>query len=39
MKVQVNAVKFSADNSLVEFIQKKLNKLDTKFFNFYYLKN
>ncbi|MBK6979020.1 MAG: ribosome-associated translation inhibitor RaiA [Cytophagaceae bacterium] len=29
MKVQVNAVKFSADNSLVDFIQKKLNKLDT----------
>jgi len=29
MKVQVNAVKFSADSSLVEFIQKKLNKLDT----------
>lgn len=29
MKVQVNAVGFSADNSLVDFIQKKLNKLDT----------
>ena len=29
MKVKVNAVKFSADSSLVEFIQKKLNKLDT----------
>jgi putative sigma-54 modulation protein len=29
MKVQVNAVGFSADNSLVDFIQRKLNKLDT----------
>lgn len=29
MKVHVNAVHFTADNGLVEFIQKKLNKLET----------
>ena len=29
MKVQINAVGFTADNSLNEFLQKKLNKLDT----------
>lgn len=29
MKVQINAVGFTADNSLTEFLQKKLNKLDT----------
>lgn len=28
MKVHVNAVGFTADNSLHEFLQKKLNKLD-----------
>lgn len=28
MKLKVNAVHFTADNSLVDFIQKKLNKLD-----------
>ena len=28
MKLKVNAVHFTADHSLVEFIQKKLNKLD-----------
>ena len=29
MKIQVNAVRFTADESLVMFIQKKLNKLET----------
>jgi putative sigma-54 modulation protein len=29
MKIQINAVHFNADNSLVDFIQKKLNKLET----------
>jgi putative sigma-54 modulation protein len=29
MKIQINAVHFNADNSLLEFIQKKLNKLET----------
>ncbi|HLO46551.1 MAG TPA: ribosome-associated translation inhibitor RaiA [Leadbetterella sp.] len=29
MKIEVNAVHFSADNGLKEFIQKKLNKLET----------
>jgi putative sigma-54 modulation protein len=29
MKIQVNAVHFSADNSLITFIQQKLNKLET----------
>lgn len=29
MKIQVNAVRFTADNSLIEFITKKLNKLET----------
>lgn len=29
MKIQVNAVHFSADNSLISFIQKKLDKLET----------
>jgi putative sigma-54 modulation protein len=29
MKIQVNAVHFSADNSLKSFIQKKLDKLET----------
>lgn len=29
MKVQINAVGFTADNSLTEFLQRKLNKLDT----------
>jgi putative sigma-54 modulation protein len=29
MKIQVNAVHFSADNSLKTFIQKKLDKLET----------
>lgn len=28
MKLKVNAVHFTADNSLVDFIQRKLNKLD-----------
>jgi len=28
MKLKVNAVRFTADNTLVDFIQKKLNKLD-----------
>ncbi len=29
MKVKINAVGFTADNSLNDFLQKKLNKLDT----------
>ncbi len=29
MKLTVNAVHFNADESLVDFIQRKLNKLDT----------
>lgn len=29
MKIQVNAVHFNADSSLITFIQKKLNKLET----------
>lgn len=29
MKIQVNAVHFSADNSLKSFIERKLNKLET----------
>ncbi len=29
MKITVNAVHFNADSSLVDFIQKKLNKLET----------
>jgi putative sigma-54 modulation protein len=29
MKITVNAVHFNADNSLVDFIQKKLSKLET----------
>ena len=29
MKIEVNAVHFSADNGLKEFIQKKLSKLET----------
>src|SRR5690606_13762842 len=29
MKVQINAVGFTADNSLNEFLQKKINKLAT----------
>jgi putative sigma-54 modulation protein len=29
MKIQVNAVHFSADMTLISFIQKKLSKLDT----------
>jgi putative sigma-54 modulation protein len=29
MRVQINAVRFTADRSLVEFIQQKLAKLDT----------
>jgi putative sigma-54 modulation protein len=29
MKVQINAVGFTVDSSLTEFLQKKLNKLDT----------
>jgi putative sigma-54 modulation protein len=29
MKVKINAVGFTADSSLNEFLQKKLNKLDT----------
>jgi putative sigma-54 modulation protein len=28
MKLKINAVHFTADNTLVDFIQKKLNKLD-----------
>ncbi len=28
MKLQVHAIHFNADNSLLEFIQQKLNKLD-----------
>ena len=31
MKVNVNAVNFSADRKLVDFVQIRLNKLDTKF--------
>ncbi len=29
MRLQINAVHFTADQSLLEFIQTKLNKLDT----------
>lgn len=29
MRIQINAVHFSADRSLLDFIQAKLNKLDT----------
>lgn len=29
MKIEVNAVHFTADNGLKQFIQKKLNKLET----------
>lgn len=29
MKVKINAVGFTADNSLNDFLQRKLNKLDT----------
>ncbi len=29
MKIQVNAVHFNADVSLITFVQKKLNKLET----------
>lgn len=29
MRLQMNAVKFTADQSLLDFIQAKLNKLDT----------
>lgn len=29
MKIKVNAVHFNADDTLVDFIQKKLNKIDT----------
>ncbi len=29
MRLQIHAVKFTADQSLLEFIQAKLNKLDT----------
>lgn len=29
MRVQMHAVRFTADQSLLDFIQKKLNKLDT----------
>lgn len=29
MKIQVNAVHFTADNSLIDFVTKKLNKIET----------
>ncbi|MFN3588383.1 MAG: HPF/RaiA family ribosome-associated protein [Spirosomataceae bacterium] len=29
MKIQMNAVHFTADNSLLEFIQRKLDKIET----------
>ena len=29
MKIQVHSLKFDADNKLLDFIQKKLDKLDT----------
>lgn len=31
MKLQINAVHFDADKSLTDFVQQKINKLDTFF--------